>query len=63
MPLADKEFQSEIVREELEDGIRKARGGILELILRDTHTCQKEPERFDRWVEIARRAIDRYWDR
>ena len=62
MPLADKEFHPEIVREELEDGIRKARGGILELILRDTHTCQNEPERFGQWVEIARHAIDRYWD-
>ena len=61
MPLAETEFRPEIVRAELEDGIRKARGGVLELVLRDTHTCRKDPERFGQWVEIARQAIDECW--
>ena len=62
MPLAETEFRPEIVRAELEDGIRKARGGILELVLRDTHTCRNDPERFGQWVDIARRAIDECWN-
>jgi hypothetical protein len=62
MPLAETEFLPEIVRAELEDGIRKARGGILELVLRDTHTCRNDPERFGQWVDIARRAIDECWN-
>ena len=52
----DKLNEDEIFAE-LSDGIRKADGGILELILRDTHTCRNEPERFNRWIEIARKAI------
>lgn len=62
MTLAETEFRPEIVRAELEDGIRKARGGILELVLRDTHTCRNDPERFGQWVDIARRAIDECWN-
>lgn len=26
---------------------------VLEIILKDTHTCEHHPERFDRWVRIA----------
>ena len=32
---------------------------ILEIILKDTHTCENRPERFTRWLEIARQEIDR----
>ena len=34
-------------------------GCVLEIILKDTHTCEHRPERFDRWVAIAREEIDR----
>jgi hypothetical protein len=34
-------------------------GDILEIILKDTHTCEHNPERFDRWLEIAREEITR----
>lgn len=46
---------------ELCEGIRKAEGGILELVLRDTHTCRGEPGRFTRWIELARKAIENNW--
>lgn len=62
MPLAAAEFDCELVRHELEEGLAKAKGGIIELILRDTHTCKMQPERFGKWVEIAREAIDRVWE-
>ena len=29
----------------------------LEIILKDTHTCENHPERFDRWSRIAREEI------
>ena len=51
MPLAG--IDTELVRK-LENGIRKARGGVLELILRDTHTCRKKPERFGQWWKSPR---------
>ena len=62
MPLAAAKFDAEIVRRELEDGLQKAKGGIIELILRDTHTCKNSPERFGEWVKVARQAIDTVWE-
>lgn len=31
----------------------RAHGCVLEMILKDTHTCDHHPERFDQWAEIA----------
>lgn len=60
--LAFDRFGREEVEKELTEGIRKARGGRLELILRDTTTVRKEPERFTQWVKIARKAIAENWE-
>lgn len=57
--LATEKLSEEEIRRELTEGLRKARGGIIELILRDTHTCRCEPQRFTRWIEIARACIER----
>ena len=35
----------------------KAGGCVLELVLKDTHTCDNHPERFDEWTRIAREEI------
>ena len=55
------DFQSEMVREYLRHGIETAlkQGCILEIILKDTHTCQKHPERFIQWLKIAREEVIR----
>jgi hypothetical protein len=29
------------------------------MILKDTHTCEHHPERFDRWTKIAREEVNR----
>lgn len=34
-------------------------GCCLEMILKDTHTCEQHPERFDAWTRIAREEIER----
>ncbi len=34
-------------------------GCTLEMILKDTHTCENHPERFDQWTQIAREEIGR----
>jgi hypothetical protein len=36
-----------------------ANGCTLEMILKDTHTCEHHPERFTRWTEIARELVER----
>jgi hypothetical protein len=38
-------------------------GCVLEMILKDTHTCENHPERFDAWTQIAREEIQKFgWD-
>jgi hypothetical protein len=37
----------------------QAHGCVLEMILKDTHTCEHHPERFDRWTQIARQEVIR----
>jgi len=60
--LAFDELPEDQIRNELRTGIRKARGGIIELILRDITTCRGDPERFNKWIVIARQAIDDCWE-
>lgn len=59
--LAFDEMNIQGIKEELESGITKANGGILELVLRDTHTCRNQPERFTKWIKLARAAIVQRW--
>jgi len=59
--LAFDKFDKSIVENELKNGLLKAKGGIIELILRDTLTCRNQPERFSQWVDIARKAIEEVW--
>lgn len=60
--LAMDHFPADEIRKELSTGIRKARGGRLELILRDTSTVRMQPERFTEWISIARESIAQNWD-
>lgn len=60
--LALADFQAEAIEKELTEGIRKAKGGRLELILRDTTTVRNQPERFAQWIAIARKAIAENWE-
>jgi hypothetical protein len=46
-------FDEERLRAYLEHTVRVTRGCVLEMILKDTHTCEGHPERFTRWTEIA----------
>lgn len=39
--------------------VAQRHGCVLEMILKDTHTCEHRPERFDRWTEIAREEVGR----
>lgn len=53
----DEEKVRAYVRQTLE--ICQENGCYLEMILKDTHTCEFHPERFDRWTRIAREEIRR----
>lgn len=51
------DFDEEACRQEIRDTLDKAGHLNLMFILKDTHTISNKPERFKRWVEIAREEI------
>jgi hypothetical protein len=56
------ELNQELIRDYLRHTVELARqhGNVLEIILKDTHTCESHPERFDRWTQICRQVIDEF---
>lgn len=58
--LAGVSFDPQWVREDLRETLALAREYHcrLEIVLKDTHTCQHHPERFDQWAQIAREEVE-----
>lgn len=54
-------FNDAFVRDYIRQTVEacQANGCALEMILKDTHTCEFHPERFDRWTQIAREEAAR----
>ncbi len=52
-------FDEDRIRAYLRGALEAARDTVLEIILKDTHTCEQKPERFDRWTRLARQEIER----
>jgi len=52
------QFNPERIREYIRHALEACRGCVLEMILKDTHTCDHHPERFKIWTEIARGLVD-----
>jgi hypothetical protein len=55
------EFNADFVRNYLRHTVDacQANGCALEMILKDTHTCESHPERFGQWTQIAREEAER----
>jgi len=53
-------FNEEAIRKYIDHTIEacQANNCRLEMILKDTHTCENHPERFDRWSATARSAVE-----
>ncbi len=53
--LAAVTFDEELVRLDIREtvDICKEHGCCLEVTIKDTHTCNHQPNRFDRWTRIA----------
>ena len=52
------DFNTEMIRDYIKHTLEAAKGCALEMILKDTHTCQHHPERFDEWTRIARELVE-----
>jgi hypothetical protein len=55
-------FEDNLVRSYIRHTLEVAQSNhcVLEMILKDTHTCEHHPERFDRWTQIAREEVNRF---
>jgi hypothetical protein len=53
-------FQSDLIRADIRNTLSacKEHNCHLEIILKDTHTCEYHPERFDDWTRIAREEME-----
>ena len=52
------EFHPEQIRAYLQHTLDVTRGCVLEMILKDTHTCNHHPERFTEWTRLARELVE-----
>ena len=52
-------FDEEAARKYIANGLQNAKDTVLEMILADTHTCNNDPKRFTRWVQICREEINK----
>lgn len=54
------DFSEDHIRENIRHALDVTRDLVFEIVLKDTHTCDRHPERFTRWVEIARELTHHY---
>ncbi|MBD3182941.1 hypothetical protein GF312_11670 [Candidatus Poribacteria bacterium] len=54
------EFNTDVIKKYIKHTVDVAleNNCILEMVLKDTHTCEHKPERFDIWSQIAREAVN-----
>jgi len=51
-------FDEDAIRSDLRHTLDVARGCRVELIMKDVHTLNDQPDRLPRWVKIAREVVD-----
>jgi hypothetical protein len=56
--LSGIEFNPDKIREYMKHTFDVTKDCIMEMCLADTHTCQNQPERFSKWVKIARELVE-----
>jgi len=54
------DFDPQRTREYIRHTLNVTRGCVIEMILKDTHTCENHPERFTIWTDIAQDLAARY---
>jgi hypothetical protein len=54
------DFDPAQVRRYIQHTLDVTRGCVVEMILKDTHTCEDHPERFTQWTDIAQELAAQY---
>ncbi len=55
-----EKWDEEFVRNHLRDALEKTRSCVVEVIMKDLHTCRKEPWRMWEWVRITMELAEEY---
>jgi hypothetical protein len=58
--ISTPQFDENAIRKDIRDTLEIAKGCRVEIIMKDVHTLNNEPERLSRWVEIARQEIGKH---
>lgn len=59
-PLAAPTWNPDAIRQSIRDDLKRIRGCVVELIMKDTHTVAGQPHRLADWVRIAKEEVDRF---
>jgi len=58
--LAMESWHPDLARSVLRDALEKTRGCVVELVMKDCHSCRGDPRRMSEWVRIARETADEF---
>lgn len=58
--VASEQWNPDFARRTIRDTLEKTRGCIIEMIMKDTHTCRNQPERMWEWVKIAKEEAEKF---
>jgi len=61
--LAEVQFDGDFVRQYIRQMLDETRGCVVTMALKDTHTCNHQPQRFDEWTRIAQEETIRAAER
>ena len=53
-------FDESALKKYIKHTLEVTSGCVTEMILKDTHTCENEPQRFTRWSSIARDLVEKH---
>jgi len=53
-------WHADLARDQLRDVFEKTRGCIVEVVMKDLHTCRGEPTRMWEWIELAKELSEEY---
>ncbi len=56
--MASIEWDPDFVRKGIRDFLEETRGCIVEMVMKDTHTCNHQPQRMTDWVRIAKEEAE-----
>lgn len=56
--MAGTKWDGEAVRKDLREFCEKTRGCVVEMVMKDTHTCANQPQRMWDWVKIAKEVAE-----